>query len=617
MKAQTTDDRMTEVMHLRQQLAAQQTLLHKIEAAREAARKSDLKCRTVFENAGTATFVTQSDMTISTVNHRFEILTGYSKLEIEGRLKWTHVFAREDHGRLARCLAERRGAEGPPKELACRIVGRNGQVRDVIFSLDIVPGTREIVGSLMDISALKKAKRYVLESKAQLSAIVEAFDGLIYACTADYRILYVNAKMSRQSGYDTGQKLCYRAIHGRRTPCSFCPMTKVQKGQVVRFDITNPGNGRWYASTNTPIYHTDKNISLLAMITDIHERKLAEIALKESAQRLHRENRALKSGLRERFRFGDIIGKSPVMQEVYEQILRAAGTDTNVIIYGEPGTGKELVARAIHDTSQRRARRFVPVHCGAIPETLFESEFFGYKKGAFSGAYHDKPGYLNYAHQGTLFLDEIGEINPHMQMKLLRAIEGDGYTPVGSTQVKTSDFRIVAATNRDLKELVRQGLVRQDFFYRIHIIPIHLPPLRERKEDIPLLADYFLKKYSRNGCPPSPLDGKFYEILHGYNWPGNVRELQNAIIRFCATGNLNFIISSGKRMDVCHLVASPTLPIADHTLKEHIQKLEKNVIAQALQQHHWHRSKTSAMLGIDRKTLAAKIKRYRLMTHSS
>lgn len=336
-------------------------------------------------------------------------------------------------------------------------------------------------------------------------------------------------------------------------------------------------------------------------------------ANREDKPYLKQRRPAARTGMEKGFGFLNIVGKSRIMRNVFEQIINAAATDASVIICGEPGTGKELVAHAIHRKSKRHGKPFVTVHCGAIPESLFESEFFGYKKGAFSGAYDDKIGYLDSANRGTLFLDEIGEINPHMQMKLLRAIDGDGYTPVGSTRVKTSDFRIVAATNRDLKQLVQRERMRQDFFYRIHIIPIDLPPLRERLEDIPLLVDHFLKRYYEDGMTPLMKPDKFYEILKSYDWPGNVRELQNAIIRFCATRNLDFIIEDAPDGGSPGYVAFSKAPgIVDRPLKSYVQDLESLVISRALQQYQWHRSKVAALLKIDRKTLSAKIKRYHL-----
>ena len=245
------------------------------------------------------------------------------------------------------------------------------------------------------------------------------------------------------------------------------------------------------------------------------------------------------------------------MQAIYEQIINAASSDATVIIYGEPGTGKELVAHAIHDMSERRQERFVPVHCGAIPENLIESEFFGYVKGAFSGAGTDTQGYIDFAHQGTLFLDEIGEIGPHMQVKLLRVIEGGGYTPIGSNQVRQSDIRIIAATNRDMKERMESRRMRKDFFYRIHILPIYLPPLKQRKDDLPLLIDHFMMLYGGKKNLP-PINDRMMAQLMAYDWPGNVRELQNVIIRYSHSQKIELMESTLQPID-----ATPPEPVAE------------------------------------------------------
>lgn len=367
----------------------------------------------------------------------------------------------------------------------------------------------------------------------------------------------------------------------------------------------------------------------IASFTDITSRKQAEIALLESKENLQKENVRLRSSIRERYRFCDIIGKSWGMQDVYEFILRAAATQANVIIYGESGTGKELVAKAIHETSDRSRMGFVTVHCGAIPETLMESEFFGYKKGAFTGANADKRGYLDEADGGTLFLDEVGEIGLNMQVKLLRAISGDGYTPVGGNTVKKSDVRIIAATNRNLRDLVKRGAMREDFFYRIHILPIYLPPLRERKDDLPLLVDHFLHLHDKNH---PPLPGNVAEALSNYDWPGNIRELQNVLHRYLTLKVLDFAgmptarpapPEIGSTKDVASVGAGftaalnsgPTGPSPDDagvrpeeslmTLKN----LEKDHIMKALSEHNWHRGRAASALGINRKTLFLKMQK--------
>ncbi len=280
--------------------------------------------------------------------------------------------------------------------------------------------------------------------------------------------------------------------------------------------------------------------AVLVTIRDITESRQREQVLSEEREYFRNENIKLNASLKDRYRLGGIIGKSPAMQKIYELILNASAIEENVIIYGESGTGKELVAGAIHALSDRKKGSLVPVNCGAIPENLLESEFFGYKKGAFTGATIDKHGFLDLADGGSLFLDELGEIGLNMQVKLLRALDGSGYTPLGANEVKKPDVRIIAATNRDIKERVKKGLMREDFFYRIHIIPIHLPPLRERKEDIPLLIEHFLKKFGDDKTRP-PVTGKVMEALYNYDWPGNVRELQNTLYRYITLNRLDFI----------------------------------------------------------------------------
>jgi PAS domain S-box-containing protein len=344
------------------------------------------------------------------------------------------------------------------------------------------------------------------------------------------------------------------------------------------------GNGR--------VTHLD------GFIEDVTEARHREKQLLERSENLTRENRHLRSLFKDRYRLGKIIGKSVSMQEVYENILQAGGSDTAVIVYGESGTGKELVARAIHDLSRRAGREFVPVNCGAIPEHLLESEFFGHRRGAFTGAATDSRGYLDRADGGTLFLDEVGELRLDMQVKLLRAIDVGTYYPVGDSRPRKSDFRLISATNRNLREMVRSGRMREDFFFRIDIVPIDLPPLRERREDIPLIVDHYLREFTRHESPPA-MPGWVLESLYKYDYPGNVRELQNILRRYLATKKLH-------------------LPGHDQTiqntfdqkgsLSERLDAYEKEIIEGCLIQNRWHRGHTATSLGIDRKTLYTRMK---------
>lgn len=340
------------------------------------------------------------------------------------------------------------------------------------------------------------------------------------------------------------------------------------------------------------------SVRVEGFISDITERQKRELGMQ-------REHSELQNKIKARS-FGNIIGNSAPMKDVFDLIMKAASVDDNVIVYGESGTGKELVARAIHDHSRRYDHPYVPVNCGAIPETLFESEFFGHKKGAFTGASQDKEGYLARADQGTLFLDELGEISLMGQVKLLRAIEGGGFTRVGGAEIKMPDLRIIAATNRNLLERVERGEMRRDFFYRIHVIPIHLPPLRERRDDIPLLVEHFLKSYpsgSLHEVTPDVLDA-----FMRYDWPGNIRELQNALYQYFTLGT----ISLGGHEVVVRDGSRPPARPDDKSLTEAMDAFEQEYIRSVLEANAWHRSRTAEALGVDRRTLFRKMKQYDL-----
>jgi len=368
----------------------------------------------------------------------------------------------------------------------------------------------------------------------------------------------------------------------------------------------------WVESHNNVITWQGKP-AVLVTIRDISDRKAKELVVQEEAQRLKKENSRLKKKVRNRYGLGQLIGNCRPMQAVYEHIMKASTSNANVIVYGESGTGKDLVARAIHEMSDRAEKGFIAVNCGAIPENLFESEFFGHKKGAFTGASIDKSGYLESADGGTLFLDEIGEIPLNMQVKLLRAIEGAGFTPIGSTRVKKSDARIIAATNRDLKDLVKRGLMREDFFYRIHIIPIQVPPLRERREDIPLLAYHFMQMHGRNETE-SFLPDKTLKAMQAYAWPGNVRELQNVIQRYVTFNTLDFISLEDGNADHPDSDKEETSQNIKKgfRLRTVLEKLEKRFLTTAMDQESGNRTRAALTLGIERKSLQRKLKKYQL-----
>jgi DNA-binding NtrC family response regulator len=318
-----------------------------------------------------------------------------------------------------------------------------------------------------------------------------------------------------------------------------------------------------------------------------------------------RENLFLKEQYKERTRFESMIGQSKPMQEIFDLIQDVAPMDSTVLITGETGTGKGLAAKAIHSHSPRCDGPFVQVNCGAIPEHLMETELFGHQKGAFTDAKETKIGRLELAHGGTLFLDEIGEISMRMQIDLLRVLEDHILYRVGGTQPIEADFRVISATNLDLGKAIKEGLFREDLFYRLNVISFQMPPLREKKEDIPLLAEHFLLRFTQEtNKAVNKLSREALDEMMLYDWPGNVRELENAVERAVVVCKTRTII----REDLPILSREECLEPKDHSLKE----MEKSHIVQILEKSQWNISKSAKILGIDRSTLYSKMKRYQI-----
>lgn len=325
---------------------------------------------------------------------------------------------------------------------------------------------------------------------------------------------------------------------------------------------------------------------------------------------LFSENRALRRELDKKYSFAEIIGTSESLQSVFRLVEKVAATNTSILIQGESGTGKELIARAIHHHSPRAAKPFLAVNCGALPESLLESELFGHTKGAFTGAVADKKGLFRSAENGTVFLDEIGEISQAMQVRLLRALQEHEVTPVGSSLSVKFDARIIAATNRDLEKAVETGDFREDLFYRLNVIEIWLPPLRERREDIPLLVRHFIKKIARaQNAPEKSIASDAMAALVSYNFPGNVRELENAVERAFTL--------SGDEIDAASLPpriknsAAHALPVRDtESFRPTLEEIERRYIFEILNSVNQDKTEAANILGIDLSTLYRKLKRY-------
>jgi two-component system response regulator PilR (NtrC family) len=316
-----------------------------------------------------------------------------------------------------------------------------------------------------------------------------------------------------------------------------------------------------------------------------------------------------------------IVGKSPGMKKILELIPRIAAATSNVLITGESGTGKELIAKAIHRESPRSTRPFVTVNCGSMPETLMESELFGHKKGAFTGASATRSGLFEAAHLGTLFLDEIAELTPTVQVKLLRAVQEKTFKMVGGTEELSVDVRIISATNRELEQQVMDGKFREDLYYRLNVIHIHMPPLRKRADDIPLLAQHFLEKYSTQmGKDIKKISSFAQDILKDYNFPGNIRELENIIERSVALEASNIVLpdsltlSSFKQTQEVKQfdTATPILPPEGMDMEETLGRLEKDLLQQALARTRGAKQKAAELLGISFRSLRYRLAKYGL-----
>ncbi|HEY3236657.1 MAG TPA: sigma-54 dependent transcriptional regulator [Polyangiaceae bacterium] len=335
----------------------------------------------------------------------------------------------------------------------------------------------------------------------------------------------------------------------------------------------------------------------------------------EERELLRRENRALRDEIRKENRFEDILAKSARMQEIFRTIAKIADYKTTVLISGESGVGKELVARAVHRRSSRSGGPFIPINCGAIPETLLESELFGHKKGAFTDAVQDRRGLFEEAHGGSLFLDEIGELPLALQVKLLRVLEDEKIRRLGEGRDIKVDVRIVAATHRDLMAETKAGRFREDLFYRLNVLPIHCPPLRERREDIPLLIDHFVaRNNARLGTNIRGLDTETRRLLFEYPWPGNVRELENTIERamVLAEGDQIVAIDLPERIREARDPLQMHLASGELSVKKTVRVIEETLIRRALQKTKGNRTRAAEVLEISHRALLYKIKEYQI-----
>lgn len=324
---------------------------------------------------------------------------------------------------------------------------------------------------------------------------------------------------------------------------------------------------------------------------------------------LVRENRYLRGELEEKYKLDNVIGKSSQMQEIYKILREVANTKATVLIQGETGTGKTLVARALHFNSSGKEKPFIHVNCAALPEGLLESELFGHVKGAFTDAVANKPGKFELANAGTIFLDEIVELSPMLQVKLLRVLQEKEFEQVGGIKTIKIDVRVIAATNRDIKKALEGGLLREDLYYRLNVISINIPPLREHKEDIPLLVEYFLQKFNReSGKNIKGVSPRAMDMLTNYNWPGNVREVENVIERAVILGSKNTLLPESLPLHLKKESDKMEIHIPPEGIA--LEKVEKSLIREALKMTRGNQSRAAKLLDISRNTLRYRIRKF-------
>jgi PAS domain S-box-containing protein len=466
---------------------------------------------------------------------------------------------------------------------------------------------------------LEKKNKDLSHRLELLSSLLDNLPGIAFRCVndADFTFTYASQGTMAILGYSPDQIVNVYAfrklVHTEDRSHNLAIINSLRPGKN-NYDLvyrmrTAWGEFRWILEQGTALFAEDGHLEAIdGLLTDITDQKEREI-------KLYEENSRLRFSINERHHLGQLIGKSKPMRTVYKRIIKAAGTNAPVIIHGESGTGKELAAKTIHDLSERENGPFIAVNCGAISENLLESEFFGHLRGSFSGAYSDREGFLAAANGGTLFLDEISEMSIPLQIKLLRVLDGKGFNPVGSNKLSTSNFRLISATNRDLVHMVTSGRMREDFYYRINTVPLLMPPLRDRLEDLPLLIDHFLKQLGEKMEEKIDVSPKFYVILGKHYWPGNVRELFNVVRRYITLNEISFSPSVNNSpsnpappsKSVPKATSAGKKPVSDE-----LKRVERNIILTALEENQYDMERTAAALGISRRTLQRRVNKHNL-----
>jgi PAS domain S-box-containing protein len=484
---------------------------------------------------------------------------------------------------------------------------------------------------LTDIDDRKRAEDALRSNEQSLRQIIDSIPGFVSTLSAAGEVELVNRQILEYFANTTEEwknSPNFDAVHPDDLPGMIDSWRHaIKTGQPPDLEIRSrraDGLYRWFHVRGRPQRDAEGRIvRWYTLATDIDERKRAESELEKAFEeikrlkdRLHDENVVLREQIDQVFMFEEIVGSSPALKTVLSGIVKVAPTDSTVLITGETGTGKELIARAIHKGSQRADHAFVSVNCAAIPSALIASELFGHEKGAFTGALQQRQGRFELAHYGTIFLDEIGELPAETQIALLRVLQERQFERVGGNRIISTDVRIVAATNRDLVAAIASGTFRADLFYRLNVFPIHVPPLRDRREDIPMLVEYFVKRYAETARKQiSKIDKHTLKLCQSYDWPGNIRELQNIIERsvILCTGDIFWIDEAWLSSQ------NPSRRKSSGALTQNLQSYEKELVEAALAESNGKvagPNGAAAKLGIPPSTLHLKIKQLKIEKHT-
>ena len=585
--------------------------------AEEALRESETRFRTFVDHAGDALFIFDLEQrTLVDVNREACESLGYTREEIIG--KTPAAFHPDSYQAEIESVAERASAGETVSDTHWHR-RKDGSTFPVEVHTTVVSygGQRFLLTVARDITDRLRAEEAVRQSEKQLREVIETIPAIAWTSSPDGLVEFANKRWQEYTGMSPREALGSAwtvAVHPKdldryveRRRASLASGDPIEDEIRIRHGGT--GEYRWFITRAVPLRDEQGNIiRWYGTATDIHDRKQAE-------ERVQVENIVLREEIDKASMFEEVVGASPALQTVLSAVSKVAPTDSTVLLTGQTGTGKELIARAIHRKSARSARAFISVNCAAVPQSLIASELFGHEKGAFTGALQRHLGKFELAEGGTIFLDEIGEVPMETQVALLRVLQEREIQRVGGNQAIRVNVRILAATNRDLQKAIAAGTFREDLFYRFNVFPIHVPPLRERKEDIPMLVEYFVDRFARKaGKNIRSIDRQSLELLESYSWPGNIRELQNVVER-----SVVLCDSDTLRIDSSWLsVGDSASPGRAGSLASKIQEQEREFIERALAEAEGKVSGplgAAAKLGISPSALEYKIRLLKINKH--